>query len=183
MRVTRILAKEHDLILRMLKQLSMARKKLEHNEAVPVPFFEKAVKFSQNFADQFHHFKEEFLMFGLLAQKKNGSMDAEIGALRYQHERCRSCIAEITRSLIGYANEDEIATTNLLENLSGYISLLKRHIYIEDHIYFPMMTKSITKDEEEMLLMQFRSEEKRIGDLNGFDPSKQLLEEMTGLLE
>lgn len=41
-----------------------------------------AVKFLHNFADKFHHFKEEYLMFGLLAEKKGGRFDGPIGALR-----------------------------------------------------------------------------------------------------
>jgi hemerythrin-like domain-containing protein len=88
MKAMQILTREHVLILQMLTQLSRAREKLEIKEQPPVEFFKKAILFSQNFADRFHHFKEEFLMFGLLAQKKEGVLDAEIGALWFQHERC-----------------------------------------------------------------------------------------------
>ena len=70
MKATQTLTREHTLIFQMLAQLSCAKEKLEKKEQPPVAFFKKAVLFSQNIADRFHHDKEEFLMFGLLAQKK-----------------------------------------------------------------------------------------------------------------
>jgi hemerythrin-like domain-containing protein len=182
MKATQILTREHVLILQMLAQLSRAREKLEKKEQLPVVFFKKAILFSQNFADRFHHFKEEFLMFGLLAQKKEGVLDAEIGALRYQHERCRSAIAAIDRSLTGYVKDDEMAITTLLENVAAYISLLTRHIYIEDHVFFPMIETILSKEEQQSLLVQFQNEELRIGKKDGFSPSQRLLDEMRLLL-
>lgn len=182
MKATQILVREHVLILQMLERLSYAREKLEQKEHPPVDFFRKAILFSRNFADQFHHFKEEFLMFGLLAQKKEGKLDTDIGALRFQHERCRSAIDSIDKSLTGYARGDEIAITTLLENVAAYISLLTRHIYIEDHVFFPMIETFLSKDEQQTLVDQFQQEEKRIGDKDGFTPSQRLLDEMRSLL-
>jgi len=182
MKATQILTKEHVLILQMLEQLSCAREKLEKKELPPVAFFKKAIVFSQNFADRFHHFKEEFLMFGLLANKKEGVLDADIGALRYQHERCRLAMAAIDRSLIGYAKDDEMAITTLLENIAAYISLLTRHIYIEDHVFFPMIEKILSEEEQQSLLSQFQNEEQRIGEKDGFSPSQLILDEMRLLL-
>jgi hemerythrin-like domain-containing protein len=45
--------------------------------------------FARDFTDRFHHFKEKekYLLFGLLAQKMDGAIDAEIGLLRGEHER------------------------------------------------------------------------------------------------
>ncbi|MBW1941869.1 MAG: hypothetical protein JRJ51_03435 [Deltaproteobacteria bacterium] len=41
-------------------------------------FFEKAVAFARNFADRFHHYKEEHVMFAQLAEKKAGFFDGPI---------------------------------------------------------------------------------------------------------
>ena len=92
MKATEILTREHTLILQALETLSRAQKKIEENQRLPKDFFKKALMFLRQFADQFHHFKEEYLMFGLLALKKEGAFDGPIGSLRYQHERCRVCI-------------------------------------------------------------------------------------------
>ena len=178
-----ILKKEHGLICHALDIVSVAKEKLETGKRPPQEFFEKAVEFLRTFADKFHHFKEEYLMFGLLAEKKDGLYDGEIGALRYQHERCRKCINLIENSLHGYSQGDAVATTMLLENLSSYISLLKLHIYIEDHIFFPMVDKVLSEDEDRMLSEQFRYEEKETGTEDFFETSLKLTLEMSTLIK
>ncbi|MBW1827698.1 MAG: hypothetical protein JRI78_12165 [Deltaproteobacteria bacterium] len=59
----------------------MARDKLEKGKRPPKAFFQKAVEFFKTFVDKFHHFKEEYLMFGLLSQKKDGAHDGGIGTV------------------------------------------------------------------------------------------------------
>ena len=177
-----ILKKEHGLIRQSLDIVSTAKEELETGERPPQEFFKKAVEFSRTFADKFHHFKEEYLMFSLLAEKKDGLYDGEIGALRYQHERCRKCIDLIENSIHGYSQGDAIATTMLLENLASYISLLKLHIYIEDHIFFPMVEKDLSEDEDRMLSEQFRYEEKRMGAENIFENSRKLIHKMSSII-
>jgi hemerythrin-like domain-containing protein len=182
MKSIKILAREHDLILQALDSLSSAKKKIETGKPPPKEFFEKALKFLRNFADRFHHFKEEYLMFGLLAQKKEGAFDGPIGALRYQHDRCRACIDEIENNLDGYDHGDAIATTRLLENLAAYIALLRRHIYEEDNIFFQMVARELSDDEEKKLLMQFKQEEERVGSKDVFRNSRKLVVEMQALI-
>jgi hemerythrin-like domain-containing protein len=182
MKATDILNREHDLILQALENLAGARDKIESGQSPPREFFEKALMFLREFADKFHHFKEEYLMFGLLALKKEGAFDGPIGALRYQHERCRKCIDEMNRSLDGYANGEDIAITSLLENLAAYISLLRRHIHEEDDTFFPMAEKELSKEEEEILLMQFKKEDEKMGAQKFYDNCRNLIDEMDALL-
>jgi len=182
MKATEILTREHALIQQALKSLSRAQKKIEENQQLPKDFFEKALVFLREFADQFHHFKEEYLMFGLLALKKDGAFDGPIGSLRFQHERCRSCLDEISNSLDGYADRDDIATTRLLENLAAYISLLRRHIYEEDHIFFKMAEEELSKEEEDILSVQFKKEDQKMGAQTFYEQNRKLLDEMEALL-
>jgi hemerythrin-like domain-containing protein len=183
MKSLEILKKEHGLIRHALDIFSLAQEELEMGECPPKEFFEKAVEFSRTFADRFHHFKEEYLMFGLLAEKKEGFYDGEIGALRYQHERGRRCVDKIETSIEGYSQHDAIATTMLLENLAAYIALLKLHIYIEDQIFFRMVEKDLSEEEDRMLLEQFRHEEKRIGSEDFFENSRKVILEMSSIIK
>ncbi len=163
MNVTQTLTDEHFLILKVLHMLSQSRKQLENGKLIPSEFYEKAMIFCSDFADQFHHFKEEFLLFGLLSYKKQGELDSAMGTLRYQHERCKNCINQIKKSLKGYENKEEMSVTFLLESLSVYVSLLGRHIYLEDRIFFPMAEKALSQEEKESLIKQFSDEEIRLG--------------------
>ena len=178
-----ILSQEHSLIRQVLDHLTAAKEKLETAKWPPGIFFEKAVEFSANFSDKYHHFKEEYVMFGLLAQKKEGAFDVPIGVLRYEHERCRSFISIIQASIEGYNKRDEIATTTLLENLAPYISILKRHIHKEEHIFFPMVQGELSHEENQTLLRHFEKEEKRIGNKDIMGTMHKLVLEMKFLLD
>lgn len=181
--VTDTLIKEHHVIHKMLDSLECAKNCIENGTLPGKDFFQKAVRFSYDFVDRFHHFKEEFLMFGMLAQKKEGLLDLEIGSLRYQHEKCHGCVRKIESSLGGYDEKDEISVTTLIENLSIYISVLRRHIYLEDQIFFPMVEKMITEQEKKILADQFHKEESRMGGGKMFKSCKKISDEMGEMIQ
>ncbi|MFZ2634248.1 MAG: hemerythrin domain-containing protein [Desulfosalsimonadaceae bacterium] len=183
MNATKLLIKEHAIILKVLDSLSSARNHIENGRLPEKLFFEQAVRFSRDFSDTFHHFKEEFLMFGMLAQKKEGDIDLEIGALRYQHEKCRGFIKGIDASLKGYGEKDELSITMLLENLAPYISLLRRHIYQENHLFFPLVEQSLTEMENQYLLEQFAKEEERFGGKTVFVTGKNQADELARMVQ
>jgi len=176
-----ILVHEHGLIRKFLDNLSLAVEKMEEEEKVPKEFFEKAVTFARQFADKFHHIKEEYVMFNLLAQKKRGELDAKFDILRFQHDRGRNHIVEIANSIEGYSNGDEFSTVVLLENLSAYISLLRKHIHTEDFVLFPMVKESVSESENQLLLKEFIREDEKFGD--GFaEESRELVQELGTML-
>ena len=182
MKSTEILIREHRLILQVLFSLSEARQQLETGKHPPKLFFVKALVFCRQYADKFHHYKEEYLLFGLLAHKKMGELDLAIGALRHQHEKCRSCLDTIENALVGYEMGNEIAITSLLENLAVYVALLKRHIHYEDHVFFPMAEKELIPEEDEALLVQFEAEHVGIGADNLTADCRKLAADLATLL-
>lgn len=159
MEVLTKLTQEHDHILQGINCLEMARDALENSKRPSVDFFKIAVIFFTEYADRLHHYKEEYLLFSALASKKDGSVDLEIGALRYQHELNRQCIKKIKDSLKGYENGSEIAVTTLLENIAVYIAILKRHIHREEKQFFPMAETELSENEKRNLKKQFDDEE------------------------
>jgi len=155
MQVVSVLAKEHQLIKSFLEIISHVQFQLEQGKNPEKKIFERALKFSDECIDKYHHFKEEYLLFGLLAEKKHGELDHGLGALRNQHDRCKTYLKNIKQSLDGYERGNEISSTILLENLASYIALLKRHIYLEDHVYFKLADELLTGDENRELINQF----------------------------
>ncbi|MBM4331814.1 MAG: hypothetical protein FJ117_11435 [Deltaproteobacteria bacterium] len=177
MEVLAILMDEHKLIQRCLDHLTVAVVEMEEGKRPPVEFFRKAFEFARRFSDKYHHFKEEYLLFSLLASKKNGQIDS----LRYQHERGRNLINEMDDSLDGYFQGREIQTMTILENLAAYISLLRQHINREDRLFFLMAGKEISEKEGKELLEEFKKEERRTNE-NILAHSRRILEEMEALL-
>ncbi len=141
----------------------MAAEKIENGQRPSEAFFEKAVDFSRTFADGFHHFKEEHVLFLQLAQKKRGEVDAQLEALRYEHVRGRSLVSGIEKALPGYAAKDPIKTGELLENIAAYCSMLRHHIHVEDHIFYPMAKKTLTEEEFAALVPEFEKQRDKQG--------------------
>jgi len=150
-----ILVKEHDLILRGLDLLTTAAEKIVRNQNPPKEFFEKAGSFTLNFTNKYHHYKEEIVMFGLLAQKHEGEIDAEIERLRDQHAVLHGYMTEITQSLDAYSENTESEVRRLHRNLSEYIETLRRHVHAENKIFYPLVAKTLTSDEMAGLMEEF----------------------------
>ncbi len=181
MEILEMLVKEHGLIRQFLDNLHLAVEKIEGGEHPPREFFEKGVKFARNFTDKYHHFKEEYLLFGLLAMKKKGQIDAQIDSLKYSHERGRSLVNELEKALDGYSQGQEAQLIGILEGLAAYISLLKQHIHREDHVFYPMAEGEISEKEQNELLKEFLKEDEKLGG-KAWEFNRRLLQEMGRLL-
>ena len=159
------LRNEHVLIRRFVDLLSAAVTRLEVENPPPRAFFDDGIEFVRGFSDGFHHKKEELVMFVQLAQKKNGAIDGQIEALKYQHDQGRGFIAAIAGALDGYADGDPNDTAVVRENAAAFASLLKHHIHTEDHIFFPMSQEAMTADELEGLGEKFE----KVQEVHGAD--------------
>jgi hemerythrin-like domain-containing protein len=149
------LTNEHGLIRQFLDNLTLAAGSIEEGRRPSREFFEKGVEFARTFADTYHHFKEEHMVFVRLAQRRGGEIDAQLDALRYQHERGRELVSGMATAIDGYAANDPNKTADLLENMAAYVSLLRHHIHTEDHVFFPMARKILNDQEMRELENEF----------------------------
>jgi hemerythrin-like domain-containing protein len=176
------LRNEHGLIRRFVGLLSDAVARLEINRPLPRAFFDKSIEFVEGFSDGYHHRKEELVLFVRLAQHKNGAIDGQIEALRYQHDQGRGLIAAIGETLDGYAEGDRKATAAVLENAAAFAALLRHHIHTEDHVFFPMARETMTPEELEALGDEFSAEQERHG-ADSYQRYHQLVVELEAMLE
>jgi len=149
------LSNEHGLIRQFLDNLTLATEMIENGKHPSEAFFTKGIEFARVFTDEFHHFKEEHVLFVQVAQKKRGEVDAQLEALRHEHVRGRNLVASMEQALPGYAAKDSIKIGELLECLGAYTALLKHHIHIEDHVFYPMAEKTLTDKEFAVISGEF----------------------------
>lgn len=176
------LRNEHGLIRRFVDLLSVAVARLEIENPPPRAFFDGGIDFVRGFSDGFHHKKEELVMFRQLAQKKNGAIDGQIEALRYQHDQGRAFIKAIAGALEGYADGDPGKASIVRENAASFASLLRHHIHIEDHIFFPMCSEEMTAEELADLGVKFDKVQEKHG-ADTFERYHKLVVDLTAMLE
>ncbi len=175
------LTNEHGLIRQYLDNLALAAEKIEIGQRPSRAFFSKALEFAREFADRFHHFKEEHVLFVRIAQKRQGEIDPQLDALRYQHERGRELVAAVSRSLDGYEAHDGVKTSDLLESMAAYVALLRQHIHTEDHVFYPMARKLLSAEEIDALTREFAVDRERQG-AETFERCHKLVVDMGSIL-
>ena len=175
------LSNEHGLIRRFLEELARAEDELENGQVPPGEFFEKAVDFARTFADRYHHYKEEVLMFVRVAHRKPGELGGQLEVLRRQHDMSRSLVDQIAGRLAAYKTGDREAGATLRELLGAYRSLLTRHLQIEDRVLFPTARAALTAEDMAELHLEFESDRSRAGERT-FEQAHKLLVDMSSLL-
>lgn len=175
------LSNEHGLIRHYLDNLALAAERIEKDQPISEAFFVKAIEFARTFADKYHHFKEEHVLFVRLAQKKKGEIDGQLEALRQQHERSRELVTTMQRSVDGYVAKDPMRTADLVQSMAAYGALLRHHIHTEDHIFFPAARNLLDASELDQVSSEFEKQREKHG-ADMFEKCHKMVVDMGSIL-
>lgn len=129
---TEILSDEHKNILKFIEALKKECDRLGAGAEINKDFFKKAVDFIKNYADKFHHAKEEDILFAELDKRKEQMHCSPMNQMRHEHDLGRGFVKGLEAAL-NSGNKEKV-----IENARGYTELLEDHIYKEDNILYPM---------------------------------------------
>jgi hemerythrin-like domain-containing protein len=149
MQATQILKEEHRIIERLLKALQTAAQRLSIGDELRPAFFISAALFIKNFADGCHHLKEEGVLFLAMNQAGMPNERSPIGVMLEEHEKGRAYTRELKDAAQKWETGDLSARTAVIQNVLGYVALLRQHIYKEDNILFPMADRLIPANRQQ----------------------------------
>jgi hemerythrin-like domain-containing protein len=139
------LVEEHRLILRFIALVPAISDSLDLEREADRLLVAASVDFIRNYADRFHHAKEEDLLFA--------RFDRESDILKVMYEdhangrgRVRAAVEALERR-----DRDGVA-----ENFAGYTAILSQHIRKEDEILYPWMDRKLSTREVGELYAAFR---------------------------
>ncbi|RQW76699.1 MAG: cation-binding protein, partial [Geobacter sp.] len=125
--ITQALVHEHRLIVRMLAILEEKAGQTARGEYTNYRFYLEAVDFIRNYADRFHHAKEEDVLFEELVKNGMPRENSPVAAMLMEHDQGRAFVRGMeeaaTRALNGEAGQEEAIVANAL----GYLELLREH--------------------------------------------------------
>jgi len=150
-----ILILEHDTIKRVLAVLQNLARRARDGDGWEIDSFRSCVEFFRNFADAFHHAKEEDLLFPALENRGIPRDGGPIAVMLMEHVRGREFVKQIADALEGVQNEDEAAREQLLHAADEFFGLLPHHIYKEDNILYPMGDNVLTEEDQGKLHTQY----------------------------
>jgi len=158
MLATEALMKEHQLIL---KYVDLMERYAEISLKNPQKFMllEKAhdfIAFIHEFADDFHHAKEEEILFRYLEVPGVLTHCNPISQMLNEHSQAREWVRNMEQAL--HTNDN-----NKLEvSIAQYAQLLKAHIYKEDNILYPMAERGLSDTAKSALLKAMTETDERL---------------------
>ena len=152
--ITQVMVKEHQLILRMIALLERNVALMEQGRFRNWQFFIDAVDFIRNYADRFHHAKEEDILFIEMAaviDQGDGCLHCNpIPQMLHEHDLGRNFLQEMK---MGLSKGDQ---KKIISAARGYAYLLQDHIFKEDNILYPMADQILTNDSQNLILGKFK---------------------------
>lgn len=148
---TKSLEKDHENILRLIQVMEKIQLSIEPD----VNHLETIVDLIRNYADGFHHAKEEELLFPLMAQRGFSTENGPVAVMLHEHTLGREYIKKTSVLITKYKAGDRTCLSEMYQNIQGYVDLLRSHIVKENTILFRMADRVLTDEDQKQLLKQF----------------------------
>ncbi|HEY6838558.1 MAG TPA: hemerythrin domain-containing protein [Geobacteraceae bacterium] len=159
--ITQALVAEHRLILRMLAILEKNARLTQAGEFDDYGFYLVAVDFIRNYADRFHHAKEEDVLFEALVENGMPRANSPVAAMLVEHDHGRAYVKAMEEAalaaLAGATGKDGLIAANAL----GYVALLQEHIAKEDGILYPLAERLIPAEKRDAIDAAYEAAESR----------------------
>lgn len=144
--VTRMMVDEHQLILRMIALVEHNTTLLEEGKFRNWRFYLDAVDFIRNYADRFHHAKEEDVLFIELIKNGMPEKQSPIEAMHMEHEQGRAHVRAIEEAAQKALDGETGQAAIIAEHAKGYAALLRGHIEKEDDILYPLAERVLPEE-------------------------------------
>ena len=158
-KTTERLMAEHEEINVVLNTLFRAVRVEREGKLLGNDFWNDAIDFVRTFSDDYHHAKEEKILFPAYC---NNGMDAEYGPVAVMlrdHQQFRHCIELIEESL----DEGEEGNIKRWRATGDFIEGLRFHIHKENNILYPMGEEILSLEDENRLMEMFDVAETALG--------------------
>ena len=149
-----ILVKEHDSILQMIEITQTILNKNDETK-VNLQHVEEIIDFVQNFADKYHHLKEEDVLFMELEKHGMPREGGPVGVMLYEHDEGRAYIKNAIDGISQLKKGDNSAFADIRTNLLNYCTLLTNHIAKENNILYPMAGRMLPESILETMSLNF----------------------------
>lgn len=145
-----ILTEEHRLILRAMIIAEKMAAAFEKDASVREDDARALLDFIANFADNFHHKKEEDILFKWMGERGFPVEGGPIAVMLAEHDIGRGFATDAKDALQSPPSPESLAC--LIQNLRHFAAHLRQHIFKEDNILYPMAERLCDADGEAELL-------------------------------
>src|SRR5512133_649080 len=148
---TKDLENDHVNILHLLDVME----KISKVSSPDIADLEAVVYLIRNYADGFHHAKEEQILFPSLAEKGFSQQQGPVAVMLSEHTQGRNYVKGMADNIALLKQGDNSALEPVYLNMTGYVNLLRNHIAKENNILFRMADKVLTVEDHTELLKKY----------------------------
>jgi hemerythrin-like domain-containing protein len=135
---TEELKAEHEDIRRMLAVVGEMVARMDRGQDVDADDIEKAIDFIRNYADGYHHAKEEDLLFPAMYDAGFPKDGGPVAVMLGEHDEGRAYVGALAEATARYSVGDTTARAEVAEYALSYAGLLDQHIEKENQALYPM---------------------------------------------
>ena len=150
MKTTQILMNEHAIIKTYIRKVM---NDLPTFSLADSHLAQDGFDFFENYADKFHHSKEENIYFKWMGEKNEMLLEQPLGSLCKEHETCRKALQTAKSAL----KQQDLATYN--KQITSFCETLYDHIEKEDNVLYQMAEEinDVTDDGDPLMGPQFQA--------------------------
>lgn len=148
MRATELLLEDHKDIERLLAILAGATARLRDGEEVSGDVFQRIAEFMHEFADRYHHVREEEHIFPVFEGYALLTMAGRLDCMPGEHEIGRELTKSLSEASARYAAGDGAAKDEIIDSAGKYLQLLGHHMGIEEGVLFELADKVVSDEDD-----------------------------------
>lgn len=157
--ITRTLVDEHRLILRMIALLEKNAPRTAEGSYRNWQFYFDGIDFIRQYADRFHHAKEEDILFKALIDNGMPKDHSPVAAMLMEHDQGRSYVRAMETAVLEAQSGRSDAFQAIADNALGYAALLRDHIAKEDDILYPLSERVLPESMRVGILAGYQAAE------------------------
>lgn len=172
-----LLVDEHKVIKKVLKVVRNICFELTKGMEVPYEDFAQVIDFVRNYADKYHHGKEEDMLFIEMNNELLGLIgEGPVQGMLIEHNFGRGFMIDLELALKDHKDGNERAIVDIIGNAMGYANLLTKHINKEDNMIYKYASANLKPETLEKL-------DSEVGDFEACEENTKTREKYIKLAE
>lgn len=156
LRSARELEQEHEVIQKIFAAMSVITNRIEQTRPADWTLVSNVGEFLREYADRFHHAKEEQSLFPVLENSGVPASGCPLAALRHEHEVGRGLVSEL-KNINMPAGDDAFRREQTISVLRKLVRLYVERMWKEDYLLIPMSDKLLSQGDDDTLVREFEN--------------------------
>ena len=157
--ITQALVADHQLILRMIALLEKNAPRTAAGDYTNWQFYQDGIDFIRQYADRFHHAKEEDVLFKALIENGMPKDNSPVAAMLMEHDLGRSYVSAMETAVLEAQTGRTDTWQAIADNALAYAALLRDHISKEDDILYPLAERVLPETMRSGILQGYENAE------------------------